>query len=647
MSERSETILSCPYRSCQSGWGVNEDLCKEGHEGPLCAVCSHNYYYDSTRLSCMRCDDSHALESISFLLFLLLSLLLLISLIVIYRIYRLNKVQIHRTGHSVDTHTSILVLLSQYLNLQSSSSSSSSSSLTQTSLWGKFSRWKKAIQARLKIYLVFYQIISSLPFVLDLSYPSVYSAIVSPFSFFNLRISDASATSCSVMRYDYIDHLIVDTLYPLGTCLCLFLLYLLHMTYLTYFSQGTTTTHTTAASTSSRAFLHRKRSISSYYLTVLIMFLYVCLPGISTSIFRTYPCQDVDPDNSQEGESEYMRSDYSISCSSDRYLFGVYWATVMIIIYPIGVPLLFFCLLYRQKEAIINRPHLTSSLSALNYDEPQSQPQPQPSSLSPSSSLWKSNSSQDSEIILRPLRVLYASYVPTFWYWEIFETYFRLLLTGFLVLVSQGSTLQIIIGILNILLFLQLYNSYQPYLNKSYQFLKTLTIWQVYFVLFISLLLRCDVVQRSNPALAVVIVLVILMSFLYDFIGLMTTWVRESYGEWWTIFSVASTADQNGSRRGTGRGRSVAERKLICSELKKQNEVTLEMKRTQEKLSVLETISREISMRLQELSGDVEEKGEARSGNVSVASRRTPSRSISNPLREVETISLGRDADLQ
>jgi hypothetical protein len=64
-----------------------------------------------------------------------------------------------------------------------------------------------------------------------------------------------------------------------------------------------------------------------------------------------------------------MRSDYNISSSSNRSLVGASWATVMIILDPIGVgwvPLLYFCLLYRQMITMINRPLILGPVSVAN-----------------------------------------------------------------------------------------------------------------------------------------------------------------------------------------------------------------------------------------------------------------------------------------
>jgi hypothetical protein len=68
-----------------------------------------------------------------------------------------------------------------------------------------------------------------------------------------------------------------------------------------------------------------------------------------------FPCQNVDPDEATAGDDEYLRADYSISCSSDRYYVGCAYAIAMIFVYPIGVPVFYFWLLYSHQQDITSR----------------------------------------------------------------------------------------------------------------------------------------------------------------------------------------------------------------------------------------------------------------------------------------------------
>lgn len=77
---------------------------------------------------------------------------------------------------------------------------------------------------------------------------------------------------------------------------------------------------------------------------------------------------------------------------------------------------------------------------------------------------------------LRPLRILFDVYKPQFWYWEVIETIYRLSLTGVLVLINQGSSLQIIMGLLFSLLFIRIYETSCPYEDEVLQQIKNISL---------------------------------------------------------------------------------------------------------------------------------------------------------------------------
>jgi hypothetical protein len=49
-------------------------------------------------------------------------------------------------------------------------------------------------------------------------------------------------------------------------------------------------------------------------------------------------CIDADPDDVVPGSDMYLPADLTLSCTSDRYHFGVIYAKCMIVLYPIGIP---------------------------------------------------------------------------------------------------------------------------------------------------------------------------------------------------------------------------------------------------------------------------------------------------------------------
>ena len=71
------------------------------------------------------------------------------------------------------------------------------------------------------------------------------------------------------------------------------------------------------------------------------------------TIFGTFPCMNIDPSGQIPGTPKYMSNDLSIACNSPRYVFGIVWACVGIVVYPVGVLSLYGYCLWRNKEEII------------------------------------------------------------------------------------------------------------------------------------------------------------------------------------------------------------------------------------------------------------------------------------------------------
>jgi hypothetical protein len=196
-----------------------------------------------------------------------------------------------------------------------------------------------------------------------------------------------------------------------------------------------------------------------------------------------------------------MTADYQISCTSSKYFFGFVWSLCMILVYPIGCPALYFYLLWTHRREITSRD--------------------------PNPSLGGNEMTPD-ELAIYPLRLLFHSYRPHLWWWEMVETANRLLLTGVLVLVAQGSALQIVIGLLLSLLFIRLYDSFDPFDDHVVSAVKNLSQWQIFFVFFIALLFKADFSSIDSEALVGCLVFIIFANLLLDCLKLISTLWRTN-----------------------------------------------------------------------------------------------------------------------
>jgi hypothetical protein len=144
--------------------------------------------------------------------------------------------------------------------------------------------------------------------------------------------------------------------------------------------------------------------------------------------------------------------DYSVDCNTSRQHYFELFAALMIVIWPIGVPLLFASLLY----------HFRWELSENEED-------------------------RRAIALIGPIRILFEGYQPKYFFWELVSTTRRLFLIGFLVVVAQGSLTQLASGLLVSLSTITIQARYWPYNGNFDNAFALLAEWLVYLALFLAL----------------------------------------------------------------------------------------------------------------------------------------------------------------
>jgi hypothetical protein len=88
---------------------------------------------------------------------------------------------------------------------------------------------QRRVKARFKIYVTLYQILLVLPFVFDFKFPNMYTVSMSFFEILGASVkTDELSTTCMWKGIDYVDSLVVGTVYPIILTLLLLLSYWLH-----------------------------------------------------------------------------------------------------------------------------------------------------------------------------------------------------------------------------------------------------------------------------------------------------------------------------------------------------------------------------------------------------------------------------------
>lgn len=161
-------------------------------------------------------------------------------------------------------------------------------------------------------------------------------------------------------------------------------------------------------------------------LPVILVISFVFCPMVTSAAFSAFDCATLD------NGKQYLRVDYSISCDTNYYGLVRACATVAVLIYPIGIPLLYVVLLLCAKAAILN-------------DEPTE--------------------------FSSAIRFLHAAYEPHLCFWEVVETIMKVLLVGFARLLVASPVVQFLFGLLVVLCYQNGLVLLRPYRELNNNFL--------------------------------------------------------------------------------------------------------------------------------------------------------------------------------
>ena len=132
------------------------------------------------------------------------------------------------------------------------------------------------------------------------------------------------------------------------------------------------------------------------------------------------------------------------------------------------------------------------------------------------------NSDKQSSIMM--IKFLYESYKPEYWYFEIVETGRRLMLTGVLSVAGEGTSGQVVFGILLAVLYTKIYGYYQPYELQETSVVAELAQYQIFFSFFGTLVIQNALLEPFYNSLIGGLMIVLnlsasLLSVYYEYIG--------------------------------------------------------------------------------------------------------------------------------
>ncbi|CAN0334571.1 unnamed protein product [Laminaria digitata] len=149
-------------------------------------------------------------------------------------------------------------------------------------------------------------------------YPGVYEKFLSGIEFVNLDLVFIRSLSC-IVDTDFFTRLLMST------TILLVILAALGVTYSISWWRNR------------GSVLGRSCLVTVYnkHVTVLLWLTILVYSSVSSTIFQTFACDDLG-----EAGDGCLRADYSITCGTARHHKFQIYATAMMLIYPLGIPLL-------------------------------------------------------------------------------------------------------------------------------------------------------------------------------------------------------------------------------------------------------------------------------------------------------------------
>ncbi|CAM9334760.1 unnamed protein product [Discosporangium mesarthrocarpum] len=378
-ANKATTVLrECLHEKACVGGSVVQDAngyCAEGYMGPYCAVCREGYA-PGVGMGCHQCS---AAFKATVVVFLALGGIITVALL----LWIVRKLV--RGPEDSDAHSSLTVT-------------------------GRVKRLLKHVPLhKLKIPIVVYQILTQFSDISSAEYPRVYQHFLTLLDGVNLDIGWIFSASC-VFDVGFYEKLVATTVTPLILFLGLLCTYMFAtrrlQPRLSFKRRGPMST-----SRSLSLVEHRQReSIWARHMSIFLLLTFLVYSTTSTVIFQTFACDEIS-----ELKESYLRADYRLPCHSPEHDMYKIYAGFMVLVYPVGIPTLYFLMLYKNRHRVFPKQALADGVP-------------------PARRL------ADKKIA--HTRFLWQAYRPEVYYYEVIECVRRLALTGCLVFIFPNSAAQ-------------------------------------------------------------------------------------------------------------------------------------------------------------------------------------------------------------
>lgn len=271
--------------------------------------------------------------------------------------------------------------------------------------------------------------------IANVTYPDVYQAFLDGVDVLNFDLRWVTSVGC-IVDIDFHGHLLMVTIGPIVTFAFL------------------GCTHALAVDRN-RGSAVALENVQRKHLSVVLLVTFLVYSPVTSAVFQMFACEELD-----DGR-EYLRADYRIECDLRRHKSLKVYAGFMIVVYTVGIPLLYATLLFRNRDVLTD--------GARRTDDP---------SVTTISDLW-------------------TSYKPNRFYYEVIECGRRVLLAGVVVFIYPNTAAQVAVTLMIAVFFLLVSESLAPYVSRWDAWISRMGHVIVFTSMYVALLLKVDLSDEN------------------------------------------------------------------------------------------------------------------------------------------------------
>jgi hypothetical protein len=327
----------------------------------------------------------------------------------------------------------------------------------------------------LKLLWSTFQIVQSVSFNLNVTFPYPYTEITKWLAFIQLDFLNIDCLNGTFYLNVYL-----SSAFPMILALVCWLIY--GIRYLIETCLGFINSH------------HQKEVLHELYsehMHAFLLLIYIFVPPVANTQFKALDCQELD-----NGDS-YVRTDTSVDCNSDGYKEFVIYDSILIVIFQ-SLPLLYIILLCRVRDRL--RPKTANPNLALEI--------------------------RDHDESLKSVQFLFKDYKCNRWYFEISDLYRRIIFVSVISLIDSKSSTRAYAGCGLALLSTIYFRELTPFRVEFTNFLAVVAQYVILLAYMAALMIGTDSLSKFNVSDFWLGLILSSTNFLIVFMALFIGWRR-------------------------------------------------------------------------------------------------------------------------